>query len=345
LTIFSTKQLAITSLAIITLFAFTFNNAHAKYTDGIESMVTETIAASLDCDTAVFRMACTIASDNMSIVHFPSPVNMNDEHLKNCTSISVIFTDATSVLTFVFDETSESDARTNADSMIPSMNAAFDLTFIHNSTTTYYTPNQYVVVIYIAEGKSDMQTFLTNLKTDCIDSTVDGFSDVLPTFFTRAINETILLTATNASSTWYNMLIAEYETTFPLGSGEHTVDILYYLGTGSLRPSDYANISLYYLSTVMLTINSSSAITFVSCQPDEVFMPYSSAGWYVSSHGPANQISGIMYFGNTPNIGEVITFTFEGTVIPEFTALTSILTIMLISTILLLLRRQQKMIQ
>jgi len=328
---------------MIALFAFTFSNAHAKYADGeIDGMVIETIAASLDCDTAAFNMACTIASANMSLIHFPSPINMNDEHLENCSSISVIFTDAESVLTFVFNETSESDARTNADAMILSINTAFSLTFAHNSTYTYYVPDQYVVVIYVAEEISDMQTFLTNLKTGCIDSSVDGFSDVLPTFFTHAESKTVILIAINASSTWYNMLIAEYDTTFPLGTGQHTIDILYYLGTGSLRPSDYAQLGGYYMSPVMLTINSSSIITFVSCHPDETLMPIYSAGWYVPEKGPANQITGTMYFGNTPNIGELINFTFEGTVIPEFTALTSILAIILISTILIHLRHQQK---
>lgn len=339
---FSIKQFAIVSLALITLFAFTCGNAHAEYEDEIDSMIVETITASLDCDTATFSMACTIASENISLVHFPSPVNMNDAHLEFCSSISAIFTVDTSVLTFVFNETSESDARTNADAMIPLVNTAFSLTFTHNSTISYYVPYQYVVVTYVAEGKSDMQTFLTNLKTGCIDSSVDGFSDVLPTIFTHAESETILLTATNTSSTWYNMLMAEYDTTFPQGSGEHTVNILYYLGTSSLRPSEYANVSGYYFSPVALTINSSSSITFVNCQPNEVSMPYYSTGWWVPNHGPANQITGTMYFGNNPNIGELVTFTFQGPVIPEFTTLTTILAITLMSTTLLLLRRQQK---
>lgn len=278
----------------------------------------------------------------MSLVHFPSSVNMNDAHLANCSSINVLFTEATTLLTFVFNGTSASDARTNADAMIPSMNTAFSSTFIHNSTTTYYTPYQYVVVVYIADAKIDMQTFLTNLKTDCIDSTVNGFSEVLPQFFTHAESKTIMLTATNASTTWYNMLFAQYNTTFPVSTGNHTVDILYYLGTGSLRPSDYAQFGGYYISPVVLTINSSSTITFVSCQPPETSMPIYSVGWYVPNHGPANQIAGTMYFADQPNIGELITFTFEGVVVPEFTALTTLLTITLISAILLLLHRPKR---
>jgi hypothetical protein len=339
----STRHLAIAIVAVVLLFLFAFGNICSASVDGGDEvgMLVENIVASLDCDTATFSLACSISSANISLVHFPSPVDMNNAHLKNCTSINVVFTPSRSVLTFQFNDTSTSSARADADAMISSMNAAFDLTFTHNSTITNPSP-LYAVVIYTADGKSDMQTFLTNLKTDCIDSSVDGFSDVLSTIFTHAENKTILLTATNTSSTWYNMLMAEYGTTFPLGSGEHTVDILYYLGTSSLRPSDYANVSGYYLSTVMLTINSSSTVTFVRCQPENVTMPIYSTGWYVPEKGPANQISGTMYFGNNPNIGEVITFTFQGTVIPEFTALTSTLTIALISTILLLLRRHQK---
>lgn len=342
---FSVKQLTIVSFAMIMLLSSSIGNIRSAYAeDGVGGMIVENIVASLDCDTAAFHMACTIASANMSLVHFPSPVNMNDAHLANCTSIIVVFTETTTVLTFMFNETSEGDARTNADAMLLSMNTAFNSTFAHNSTITFSYPYQFVSVNYVADAKADIQTFLANLETDCIDSTVDGFSEVLPSFFTRAESKTIILTATNASSTWYNMLVAEYDTSFPLGSGEHTIDILYYLGTGSLRPSEYTNVGMYYTSYVSLTINSSSTVTFVSCQPDEAAFPLVSAGWYVPIKEPANEISGTMYFGNTPNIGEVITFTFQGTVIPEFTALTSILTIMLIYTILLHLRRHRKTI-
>jgi hypothetical protein len=339
----SKKQLAIAVVAVVLLFSFAFGNTCSAEDDGYEvGMLVENIVASLDCDTATFSLACSISSANISLVHFPSPVDMNDTSLKNCTVVNVVFNTEKSILTFHFNDTSESNARTNADAMVPSMNAAFDVTFTHNSTVTYPMPYQYVVVIYTAEGKSDMSTFLTSLKTKCIGADAHGFSEVLPTLFTHADNKTVMLTATNASSTWYNMLTAEYSTAFPLGSGEHTVDILYYLGTGSLQPSEYAKMGIYYTSFVSLTVESNDTVTFVSCQPDNVTMPIYLAGWYVPEYGPANQISGTLYFGDSPNIGEVITFTFQGTVIPEFTALTSMLVIMLISAILLHLRRHQR---
>lgn len=336
------SQLAIVGVTVVLLFSFTFDNTPSVFAEDGFGMIVENIAASLDCDMAIFNLACSISSADISLVHFPSPVNMNDAHLKNCTSINAMFNVAESFLIFQFNDTSGSSAKADADALISLMNAAFGLTFTHNSTTVYTVPYLYVVVTYIAEGKSDMQTFLTNLKTRCIDASVSGFSEVLPTLFTHAINKTVVLTATNSSSTWYNMLIAQYGTSFPTGSGEHTVDILYYLGTGNLRSSEYAKVGMYYVSPVVLTINSSSTITFVSCQPPETSAPIYSAGWYVPNHGPANQIAGTMYFADQPNIGELITFTFQGTVIPEFTALTSILTIILISAILLHLRRQQK---
>jgi hypothetical protein len=339
----SKKQLAIAIVAIVLLFPFAFGNTCSAVDDGDEvGMLVENIVASLDCDTATFNLACSISSADISLVHFPSPVDMNDTSLKNCTVISVVFTTEESILTFHFNDTSESNARANADAMIPSMNAAFDVTFAHNSTVTYPLPYPYVAVIYTAEGKSDMSTFLTSLKTECIGADAHGFSEVLPTLFTHADNKTVMLIATNASSTWYNMLAAEYSTAFPLGSGQHTVNILYYLGTGSLQPSEYAKMGIYYTSFVSLTVESSDTVTFVSCQPDEVTMPTISAGWYVPEKGPGNQISGILYFGNNPAGYEVITFTFQGVVISEFTVLTSIIAIMLISAILLHLRRHQR---
>jgi hypothetical protein len=338
------KQLAIASVAVVLLFPFAFGNICRAYgADEIGSMLEENIIASLDCSTAAFHLACSISSMNISLVHFPSPVDMNDVNLKNCTSITGTFNTAASGLLFLFNDTSESSARADADAMIPSMNSAFNLTFTHNSTISYSLPHPYVIVTYIAEGKSDMQTFLGSLKTASIGADVHGFSEVLPTLFTHADNKTVILTATNASSTWNNMLIAEYDTSFPIGSGNHTVDILYYLGTSSLQPSAYANLlGYYYTSFVSLTISSNATLTFVSCQPAEIMTPFTSAGWYVPEKGPGDQLSGVLYFGESGSIGEVVTFTFEGTIIPEFTALTSMLAIILICAILLCLRRYRR---
>ena len=73
------------------------------------------------------------------LVHYPDVVNLNDTYLSNCTSVIAMFENVISELMFNFNDTETLEARANADAMIPSMNSAFGLTFIHNSTTLYFT--------------------------------------------------------------------------------------------------------------------------------------------------------------------------------------------------------------
>jgi hypothetical protein len=278
----------------------------------------------------------------MSQVHFPDPVDFNDPHMLNCSSVVVAFTDNSSTLMFYFNYTSSVEAKNNADAMIPSMNSAFDITFVYQATYTF----PYVVVHYSADAKSDMAAFLATLKTECISPDVQGFSEVLPTLFTHAEERTITLMAVNYTTSWYNTLVADYETAYPEGTGQHTVDILYYLGVSSLQPSSYSLMGGYYFSLVSLSITSSSSpITFVSCQPPETSMPYTSSGWFIPEKGPTDEISGTLYFGNDPSAREAITFTFEGSVIPELNLAATMLLMILVSALTLSLNKRRKMIK
>lgn len=340
------KRLIVVAIALALSALLALDNAPITLSSELDGYVyMENIAISVDCDTASLSLVCSLFSINSSLIHYPSGVNLNDTHLENCTFVTVMFNSTGSMLTFSFNNTSQANARSNADAMITSMNAAFDVTFTHESTIEYPVPYPYVIVLYTAEGKPDMATFLGSLKTQCVESDVQGFSEALPTLFTNAENEMIILNAVNVTENWSCTLMAEYNTSIATGSGNHTIDVLHCLNTSYLQPSGYANLTGYYMwSYIIVTVNSSDTISFVECQPDEVTVPIYEAGWYVPEKGPGNEVSGIFYWGNNTPMGEVITFTFGGTVIPEFTTLTTILAMAIVSTILLYLRKRSKAI-
>jgi len=342
----SKKRLIVFAFALTSLTLIAFGNTPVALSNGPETgAYMEYIMISVDCNTASLSLACNLFSINSSLIHYPSGVNLNNSHLRNCTAVSVMFNGTGSTLTFMFNETSHANAKSNADVMIDSMNSAFDVTFTHESTIGYPIPYPQVWVIYSAEGKPNMTTFLGSLKTECVDPDVCGFSEALPYLFTYAEDEMITLTAINVTEIWSCTLTAGYNTSIATGSGSHTIDVLHYLGGISyLQPSEYANFTGYYMwSYIFVAVNSTDTISFVECQPDEVMIPIFEAGWYVPEKGP-NTVSGTFYFGNEPFIGEVITFTFGGTVIPEFTPLTTILLIAFVSTILLYLHKRYKAI-
>ncbi len=176
------------------------------------------------------------------------------------------------------------------------------------------------------------------MKTGCIGADVGGFSNVLPTLFTEAENETITIMAVNITSDWMHTLLAEYDTAYPTGSGEHTVDVLHYLGTTTLQPSSYAWLGISYMSYISLTIQSDETVSFVSCHPDKstVFM---NPGWFVPVES-GESIGGTLYFGSSIPEWSVIDFTFEGNTIPEYSPVSAMLLIAFASATVLCLRKR-----
>jgi hypothetical protein len=330
-----TRKSCIIALVAFALAAASVSNVRASYV--VTGMYSENMAISVDCEAGKLSLSCTLYSYDYLLVHYPDVVNLNDTHLSNCTSVIAVFENVTSELMFNFNDTEASEARANADAMIPSMNSAFGLTFIHNSTTSVSLPYPYTSVIYVADGNLDMQAFLGTLKTQCVGPDVHGFSDALPTLFAHADGSRITLNAVNVSSYWVCSLTAEYDTAFPSGAGSQTINVLYYLGNASnpLKPSEYSKALGYYLySSVQLSIDSNDTIYYVSCQPQNISMPIYNDGWFVSDPGPGTYVEANFYFGGNASAGSVLTFTFNGTVVPESLTLPALLLVTSAATIL-----------
>jgi hypothetical protein len=333
----------LTKIALVSsLVLLLINNVSPAFSQPPEpTLYSEQIILSLDCDTGKLDVSCRLTSVDSTLVYYPSPVDLADAHLKNCTSIVTTFNGSSSILIFTFNDTAGTEAENNAAAIVPSMETAFGITFTYDSTIVIYVPYPYVMVTYIGDSISDMAMFLASLQTSCVQSDVEGFSEVLSTFFTHAETATIVIDAANGTSQWLTMLTAEYQTSFPDGSVEHTIDVLYYLGNESrpLQPSEYAKMLSYYLwSYVDITIYSSNTVSFATCQPDEADI--TDPGWYITERGPGDTVSGILYFSDDASIGNIVTFTFGGIVLPEPVTLASLVFIVFLTTALVYLRRR-----
>ena len=245
---------------------------------------------------------------------------MFDSHLEEAVEIMVgrtptLMGDSYSTfLIYAFDNISSEEARTAADAMTPSMGTAFGVSFSWEATNTSDTE---VVVSYMAIGSVGLDDFAEHLTSNCFAEDVDGFSEVIslmhPVF-------TIGITAYKdaGSFEWMTHVTAAIlGTSISTGSDSHTIDVLDLLGASSLAPSPYGyddDVGAY-VSQVMLTITSSSSISFVSCQPPLASLP-NERGW-TDSALPTLIMTQFSFGSNATPVTE-LTYTFSGTVIPEF---------------------------
>ncbi len=137
--LFKKKGLVTATLAaVLVLLASSRQTIFAN--GSIAGIYIEYITISVDCTRGRLNLACTLQSSNSTLIHYPSPVDLSDIHLVNCTSIIATFSKTDSTLLFQFNDTSEAVAKDNADAVISSMNTAFDLTFTYNSSSLISLP-------------------------------------------------------------------------------------------------------------------------------------------------------------------------------------------------------------
>ena len=325
------------STVLFTLLAGTSRTTVKAVDESMEYM--EYILISVNCTDASLTLMCQLISENETLIHYPSEVNIEDPHLTECLSIIAMFNTTGSLLAFSFNGTNTVTAKNNADAMKPSIDTAFGLTFTYLNTTAFAGPPPYVVVAYTAGGVGDIASFTGTLKADCLASDIGGFSNVLETLVAQSADLTVTLLAYNMTEKWAYTLMTMYETTIPTGLDSHTTDVLDLLGAGALEPSPYAEVEGVYLySGVQVVVNCDTDVTFVSCVPDETTTPFT-RGWYVSSYEPTTLYGGF-YFGSDPTLVEALNFTFGGQVIPEFSIFTFLFTLSAIGSAILLLKKR-----
>ncbi len=306
-----------------------------------DSMFMEMVMIYVDCNNASVFTIVSVGSDNYTMTHFPSPTNLNDTHLENATTVAVLSSSDSSTLTYEFEDITETEAETNAAAVTPSLSTAFDISFTYNSTATVDTE---VHVNYTGPGKPDMESYVNSMVSDCVDPSVDGFSDAITSLAAQAVTPYLGVTATKESGgfnwTMYGIALMS-NSTIPTGSDSHTVDILDLLGVSSLTPSSYSlNTTLgYYQSTIWLNFDSDTSIDFVSCEPPLKEDPYN-----LTERGWAYMLDTVkwanFYFGNDSSPVETLTFTFSGTIIPEFTTPTLIITIIVTAVCIIAFKKR-----
>jgi hypothetical protein len=305
--------------------AFVTGASEVVYSLVVPGLFSEYIWIDLHCVNGTIEVQCRVASSYPPMVHFPSEVDMFDPGLEKCLSIVASFNHTKSKLTYAFNETSTEDARTQADALIPSMNSAFGLTFDWEDTRMEYT---YVVVSYIASGIPDMVGFTEDLKSRCLKSDIEGFSNVFLNMVTHTPQSTVSLDAHGPifleDPKWTYHFSVKYTTSMPSGEDSHTIDVLDLLGISELEPSPYSYSSYYeaYESSYLYCdIDSPWNATYISCEPFEG--DYGTKGWRISTY--ETDLSTTFDFYDDPTPVDSLSLTFSGKVVPEFNFLTMML--------------------
>ncbi|MGQ9538145.1 MAG: hypothetical protein ACUVTE_00955 [Candidatus Bathycorpusculaceae bacterium] len=279
---------------------------------------TEMVNIAVNCTTASVNVASIAISNNTELVHFPAEMDMNTVEWKNVTDLTVIFGAADSFLNYLFNNTSQDEAETLAKNLTPQFENVFNVTFTHNSTGT---SNGYVNVTFTGTGVGNLTQFTEWLMLEWLAQNLGGFTIT----FIPMTNETDAHTGLGAfkesgSFNWYYGMGVFYSTSIPTGTGVHTVDVLDLLNVESLEPSPNATMLIgptrLYASIVILNIYSHEMISFVGCEPEQVYNPMT-RGWYLSP-SMENRISAQFGFGNDPSPVSELWLSFSGAVIPEF---------------------------
>jgi hypothetical protein len=261
---------------------------------------------------------------------------MNDPNLLNVTTVFVAFAASQSSLVYVFNNTDPATAKSSADEVTPNVETAFQTTFSFVSTGV---SGSVVNVTYSGSGKASLSEYTSSLMSKDLYSGLGGVSSTfLPmSIQTNAVTGMVGTKAVGTFDWTYGMLVS-YLTSIPVGSGNHVVDILNLLSVGSIAPSSFAYSTEAYASEVAIYVVSNGTVSYVSSQPG-LAVTTGSRGWSNYTLG-TNEIAGAFSFGNDASATNVLTFTFGGTVLPEFPPTALLLVIMLATTVAMMLRKR-----
>lgn len=287
----------------------------------------EQVLVMVNCSEATLTTVISLMTSNETFVHYPSGVNMMDSHFELCETVAVSVTPMGSTLVYIFDIADTTTARGHADAMTPSINAAFGLSFSFLSATP---TNGGTNVTYIASGIANVLSYYTTtLKPLCLKSDLAGFSNAIPNLLNVQPSKSyagISAYKTSGDYDWQYIFFAGYfEMQIPTGLG-YTINVLNLMGATSLTPSFYAYTGACYMSIVPVVVEPETTVSFVSCNPANVLLQYVTRGWYVVPENPFIQtLNAIFYFGNDATPVTVLTLTFSGLIVPEFSSLTLII--------------------
>lgn len=313
---------------MLLVFALNYNETSSVNASDDSQELLETINVNVNCTTATVITNSMITSSNTSLIHAPPGLDINETKLENTTTIGIEVSTMQSLLVYVFNNTDTTTARTITDNTTSSIADAFNITsFTWNSTGT---SNTYVNITYTGPGKDNLTAYTEWLIPKCLASNLEGFSSTfLPMTSKSTASIGVSASKESGSFNWTYSMMTQYSTNIPTGSDNHLIDILHLLNVSSLSPSPYANTGSVYASMVNLQVLSNETVSYVSCQPGLVNPPAQLKGWAPQATTPPVMLHYIFTFANDPTPVTTLTFTFSGTVIPEFTTSTLIIALLL----------------
>ncbi len=315
------------------------------YAQQLSYHLDEYISISIYGEDAQIRIYCDLFSSNLSILSFPEDFNLNDSNLANATSIRLSVSKNGGSLSFTYSGISIEEAKKRADAMISQANAAFNLSF--NYYTSMNVTEDMVLVEYIAEKQLNMKNYVISLISKCLAPETGGLSEVVPKIAELGDPNVDLMAEKWQGSPpiWQIELSTMTLIDIPTGTGSHTIDILRLLGVSELAPSPYAKVEAenYYSSSVEISISSPASLFLENYQPNLQSSNPTERGWKWIEYPTVNYtfLTGIFYFRNDGTPVNELTFTFNGTIIPEIMDAVFLVIILMITSIIMGLKRKK----
>jgi len=289
--------------------------------------LSESVSIAVDCQKGTVDVSSSeyvFPVNDTTPMHTPSGVNVTSIDPENVDEVTLTFSTSNSTLEIKGARINASNARTIGDPVATMMSTGFQTNFTYDYTSIF---GQFVN--YRAAGKGNLPQFMQSLMSWCFVSDLNGFS---PTFVQIAGEPGAYITVHTFFSSnydWGFSVKCSYETGMSTGSGGHIVDVLNLVGVDSLAPSNYSAyysnlyLTTIYVSGVDVTIMPSNGgtVTYTSSQPAGLTTVQPPAGvldargWYdydESGESPSFR------FENDSSPVTQLSYTFSGTVVPEF---------------------------
>jgi hypothetical protein len=315
--------LCLSALLVVLLLVLVVGRVNAQSS----TTITESVSINIDCQAGTVDVSSSeyvFPVNDTTPVHTPSGVNVTSINHSDVNEVTLTFSASNSTLAIRGARINASNARTIGDPVATMMSTGFQTSFTYDYTSIF---GQFVY--YKAAGKSSLPQFMQSLMSWCFVSDLNGFS---PTFVRIAGEPGAYITVDTFFSSnydWGFSVKCSYETGMSTGSGDHTVDVLNLVGVNSLAPSNYSAyysdiyLTTVYVSGVDVTIMPSNGgtVTYMSSQPTGLTTVQPPAGvldargwhdYYGSGTSPSFR------FENDSSPVNQLSYTFSGTVVPEF---------------------------
>lgn len=285
------------------------------------SHLDENVLISVSADSGTVEVSSSeyyFPVNDTSPVHTPSGVNVTNMSQSDVKDVTLTF--STSNSTIVVWALNETAARTIGDAWATMLSTGFQTNFVYDSYL-------YGFVNYKAAGKSNLAQYMQSLLSWCSVADLNGFSSTLVQIAGKPGAYITVETYPSSNNDWSFKIKGVYDTTMPTGSGAHTIDVLSLLGVTSLAPSAYSGdydstyLTTVYLASVDVNIASSQTVSYTSSQPAGlstveppigVLAPRGWADYGGTGAGP------VFAFENDSSAVNQLSYTFNGTVVPEF---------------------------